>query len=232
MAFPGLKNGEQECDVFFCTVHVMRTWMSKIYEKKTRQKMLHAMHKRTRIGCESLIQEAINECANLTIKKYILRNYAKNTHQWALWARQHSPLLLQVTSTNALESYHSELKMTTSPKHGLIGACNNIVVLDDKKQTDSECVAYEFRTKKSLSLRMFDETGFDVYMHREIDLNVPVSRLTEAENAIVNRRQSVSELMERIRDTYWRVKERGNAEQTGVFIEELKGCLEPILNNK
>jgi transposase-like protein len=123
MAFPGLKNGEQECDVFFCTVHVMRTWMSKIYEKKTRQKMLHAMHKRTRIGCESLIQEAINECANPTIKKYILRNYAKNTHQWALWARQHSPLLLQVTSTNALESYHSELKRTTSPKHGLIGNC-------------------------------------------------------------------------------------------------------------
>ncbi|CAB5149720.1 unnamed protein product [Rhizophagus irregularis] len=185
-----------------------------------------------------------------------------------------------VTSTNALESYHSELKMTTSPKHGLIGACNNIVVLDDKKQIDSECVTYEFRTKKisfigvddeilteihkfpfpvqqmiikeycavdgrlekgktapgltSLNCycRMFDETGFDVYMHREIDLNVPVSRLTEAENAIVNRRQSVSELMERICDTYWRVKERGNAEQTGVFIEELKGCLEPILNNK
>jgi hypothetical protein len=123
MAFPGLKNGEQECEIFFCTVHVMRTWMSKIYEKKTRQKMLHAMHKRTRIGCESLIQEAINECANPTIKKYILRNYTKNTHQWALWARQHSPLLLQVTSTNALESYHSELKRTTSPKHGLIGNC-------------------------------------------------------------------------------------------------------------
>ncbi|CAB4487086.1 unnamed protein product [Rhizophagus irregularis] len=266
--------------------------------------MLHAMHKRTRIGCESLIQEAINECANPTIKKYILRNYAKNTHQWALWARQHSPLLLQVTSTNTLESYHSELKRTTSPKHGLIGACNNIVALDDKKRTDSECVAYEFRTKKisfigvddeilteihkfpfpvqqmiikeycavdrrlekgktALGLtslncycvffhryllpcrhifheslygdaklltpdtwdqfqRMFDETGFDVYMYREIDLNVPVSRLTKAENAIVNRRQSVSELMERIRDTYWRVEERDNAEQTGVFIEELK----------
>ena len=65
-----------------------------------------------------------------------------------------------------------------------------------------------------------------------LDLDVPVSRLTEAENAIVNRRQSVSELMERIRDTYWRVEERGNAEQIGVFIEELKGCLEPILNNK
>ncbi|CAB4399188.1 unnamed protein product [Rhizophagus irregularis] len=72
--------------------------------------------------------------------------------------------------------------------------------------------------------QMFDETGFDVYMHREIDLNVPVSRLTEAKNAIVNRQQSVSKLMERICDTYWRVEERGNAEQTGVFIEELKVC--------
>jgi hypothetical protein len=37
--------------------------------------------------------------------------------------------------------------------------------------------------------------------------------------------------MERMRDTYWRVEEKGNAEQTGVFIKELKDCLEPILNN-
>ncbi|RIA96374.1 hypothetical protein C1645_733270 [Glomus cerebriforme] len=78
--------------------------------------------------------------------------------------------------------------------------------------------------------RMFDESGFDVYMHRELDLDMPVSRLTEVENAIVNRRQSVSELMERMCDTYWRVKEKGNAEQTGVFIKELKDSLEPILN--
>ena len=121
MVFPGLINGEQECDIFFCTVHVMRTWMSKIYDKKTQQKMVHAMHKRTRIGCEDLVRQAINECPIPTVKQYILRNYVKNTHQWALWARQHSPLLLQVTSTNALESYHSELKRTTSPQYGLIG---------------------------------------------------------------------------------------------------------------
>ena len=81
MAFPGLKNGEQECDIFFCTVHVMRTWMSKIYDKKIQQKMIHAMHKRTRIGCVDIVQQAINECPNLTIKQYILRNYVKNTHQ-------------------------------------------------------------------------------------------------------------------------------------------------------
>ncbi|CAB5217379.1 unnamed protein product [Rhizophagus irregularis] len=141
MAFPGLKNGEQECEVFFCTVHIVRVWMNKIYDKKIRQKMIHAMHKRTRIGCENIVQEALNECSNSTIKKYIMRNYVKNTHQWVLWAHQHSPLLLQVTSTNSLESYHSELKRTTSPQHhGLI-----------------EHVAYEFRTKKISAIGIDDE---------------------------------------------------------------------------
>ncbi|GBC28737.2 riboflavin-specific deaminase [Rhizophagus irregularis DAOM 181602=DAOM 197198] len=157
MAFPGLKNGEQDCDVIFCTVHIMRTWMNKIYDKKMRQKMIHAMHKRTKIGCEDLVQQAINECSITTIKNYITRNYTKNIHQWALWARQHFPLLLQVTSTNALESYHSELKSLTSPQHGLIGACHKIVELDKKKCSDSEHVAYEFRVKRISAVGVDDD---------------------------------------------------------------------------
>ena len=83
--------------------------------------MIVVMHKRTKIGCEQLVQSAINKYSVLTIQNYIKRNYSKNTQQWALWARQHSPLLLQVTSTNPLESYHSELKRLTSSLHGLIG---------------------------------------------------------------------------------------------------------------
>ena len=80
-----------------------------------------AMHKRTRIGCEQLVQDAINGCSIPAIQNYIKRYYMKNTQQWALWARRHSPLLMQVTSTNPLESYHSELKKLTSSSHGLIG---------------------------------------------------------------------------------------------------------------
>jgi hypothetical protein len=83
--------------------------------------MIAVMHKRTKIGCESLVQDAINHCPVPFIQNYIKRNYAKNTEKWSLWARQHSPLLLQVTSTNLLESYHSELKKKTSSLHGLIG---------------------------------------------------------------------------------------------------------------
>ena len=82
--FSGLRAGEQECDVIFCTVHVWRTWISKIYEPKTRDKMNEAMHKKMKIGCELLVQQAINECPVSTIQRYISRNFAKNTHQWAL----------------------------------------------------------------------------------------------------------------------------------------------------
>ncbi|RIA82966.1 hypothetical protein C1645_834507 [Glomus cerebriforme] len=34
---------------------------------------------------------------------------------------------------------------------------------------------------------VFFHHGFDVYMHHELDLDMPVSRLTEAKNAIINR---------------------------------------------
>ena len=120
-AFPGLQAGEQECDIIFCTVHTMRTWMRRIYEKTVKDKMVMAMHRTTKIGCEQLVAEAVSLSSVPDVQRYIQRNYQKNTQQWALWARQHSPLLLQTTSTNPLESYHSELKNRTSPTHGLIG---------------------------------------------------------------------------------------------------------------
>ncbi|RHZ77856.1 hypothetical protein Glove_170g30 [Diversispora epigaea] len=251
----------------------------------------------------TLIQEAINECPVPTIKQYIKRYYVKNNHQWALWA---------LTSTNSLESYHSELKRTTSSQHGLIGACHKVVALDQKKRTDSEYVAFEFRTKKisvigvddeilnelhkfpfpiqrmladeicavekrlekgkatpGLTLLycncsfyhryllpcrhvfhehmygetklltvdswakfqwMFEENSFEVYMHHE-SVEVDISEKIKAGRAAENRRLAINELMEKTRDIYWRVEEKGDEKQTGALLEELKSCLEPILNN-
>jgi hypothetical protein len=99
----------------------MRTWMSKIYDTATRNKMIEAMHKTTRIGCEEVIHQAIRSCAIPSVVNYIEKYCLDTTRQWALHARQHSPLLLQVTTTNPLESYHSELKRQTSRTHGFIG---------------------------------------------------------------------------------------------------------------
>ena len=119
-SFSGVNASEQKCEVILCVVHIMRTWMQKIHEKKTRDTMIAAMHKRTKIGCESLIQDTINQCPVPSIQNYIRRNYAKTTERWDLWACQHFPLLLQVMSTNQLESFYSELKKITSSLHGLI----------------------------------------------------------------------------------------------------------------
>jgi hypothetical protein len=154
--FRGLDAGEMECSVVLCTVHVMRAWMSKIYGEDVRSKMVLAMHRRTRPGCEESLQQAIDLAPTHTVRNYIMKNYVNNTEKWALYARQHSPLLLQVTTTNAVESYHSELKSTTSPSHGLIGASIKTAKLDEKKSQDAKRAALQFRTRK-LSVAAVDD---------------------------------------------------------------------------
>ncbi|CAG8812917.1 7255_t:CDS:2, partial [Gigaspora margarita] len=94
-------------------------------KKETWNKMIQAIHKQMKIGCEFFIQKLINECTLFPLK---------NTSQ--------------VTLTNALESYHSELKRTLVSYYGLIGACDKIVALDLKKRSDSDYVAFEFQVKK------------------------------------------------------------------------------------
>ncbi|PKY51082.1 hypothetical protein RhiirA4_531978 [Rhizophagus irregularis] len=245
-AFPGINGGEQ--------LKSVKLWMSKIYDKKTWDIMVAAMHKRTKIGCKKLIQEAIDNCAVSSIQNYIKRNYIKNTERWTLWARQHSPLLLQVTSTNPLESYYSEIKRLTSSKHGLIGAVQNIVNIDLKKRSDSEKVAFDFRTKKisahgveddiieeihkfpfpfqrlivkEACAGMFEKSGFEVYESRE---SVITFVQTEKQKEVENRRLTVAELTERVCDKYWRVEEMGDVRRTEAYISMLETSINPIIS--
>ncbi|CAB5153416.1 unnamed protein product [Rhizophagus irregularis] len=245
------------------------------------------MHKRTKIGCEKLIQEVIDNCTVSSVQNYIKRNYMKNTERWALWAHQHSPLLLQITSTNPLESYHSKIKTLTSSKHGLIGAVQNIINVDLKKRSDSEKVAFDFRTKKisahgveddiieeihkfpfplqrlivkeacavmnrylllckhifhehmygntklltadvwRMFQEMFEESGFEIYESRE---SVITFIQTEQQKEVENRRLTVAELTERVRDRYWRVEEMGDAKRTEAFISMLETSINPIIS--
>ena len=78
--------------------------------------------------------------------------------------------------------------------------------------------------------QMFEETGFEVYQHREL---VEVySEKTHAEIAQENRQLTLNELMERTRDVYWRIEENGDSVRSNVFLLELKAHLEPVLNNE
>ncbi|GET57145.1 hypothetical protein GLOIN_2v1777473 [Rhizophagus irregularis DAOM 181602=DAOM 197198] len=163
------------------------------------------------------------------------------------------PLLLQVTSTNPLESYHSELKRKTSSLHGLIGAVHNIVAIDCKKQSDSKSAAFDFRVKKvsaygvekdiieeihkfplpfqhllikEACAKIFEESGFEVYEHRELVIEFVQ---TEQQKKAESQKLTVFELTERVRDRYWSVEEGGNAERTKAFISTLEASLNPII---
>ncbi|GBB86117.1 hypothetical protein RclHR1_12580005 [Rhizophagus clarus] len=57
-------------------------------------------------------------------------------------------LLLQVTSTNSIESFYSKLKKVTSSLYGLIGTVHGIVNIDCKKRSKAKSVSFDFRIKK------------------------------------------------------------------------------------
>ncbi|RHZ85663.1 hypothetical protein Glove_63g14 [Diversispora epigaea] len=80
-AFSSIIAGEQKCQMLLCVVHVMRTWMQRICKKKTWNVIIAAIHKRTKISCEGLIQDTINNCSVPVIQNYIKRNYVKNIQQ-------------------------------------------------------------------------------------------------------------------------------------------------------
>ncbi|RHZ79089.1 hypothetical protein Glove_152g57 [Diversispora epigaea] len=75
---------------------------------------------------------------------------------------------------------------------------------------------------------MFEESGYEIYEGRESSIEfVETKQQKEAED----RRLTVVELTERIRDKYWRVEELGDTKKTGDFISKLETSLKPIISN-
>ena len=75
---------------------------------------------------------------------------------------------------------------------------------------------------------MFEECGYEIYEGRESVIEfVQTKQQKEAEN----RRLTVVELTERIRDRYWNIEEKGDIEKTDAFISMLEASLNPIISN-
>lgn len=77
-----------------------------------------------------------------------VKRYSKNIEEWAVWARQHSPLLLQVTTTNPLESYHSGSKGSHSNYMDSLVRPLNTVAMDNwqhHQQVSSTWLSYCIR---------------------------------------------------------------------------------------
>src|SRR5258706_6520741 len=70
----------------------------------------HAMFCLTGLKCEELCNQAISYARDQKTKAYIRTYWQETSRKWAMYARQHSPLLLQVTTTNSCEAWHRKLK--------------------------------------------------------------------------------------------------------------------------
>jgi len=77
---------------------------------------------------------------------------------------------------------------------------------------------------------IFEESGFEVYEHRELII-VEEPERTEEEKKAENQRLAMCELTERLRDKYWRVEE-SNAGQAEAFITNLEASLNQFLNDQ
>ena len=73
---------------------------------------------------------------------------------------------------------------------------------------------------------MFEESGFEVYESRKLVIEFVQS---EQQKEVENRRLTVAELTERVRDRYWKVEEMGDAKRTEVFISMLETSINPII---
>jgi hypothetical protein len=99
-AFPGLIAGEQEVTHLLCTVHSERTLQRSLAGQEyteARKHLLVAMRvRRTHAGCEESIRAAIKASPKAK-RAYIEKEWLTTCSQWAMFARQHSSLLIQVS---------------------------------------------------------------------------------------------------------------------------------------
>src|SRR6185437_15113906 len=79
IAFPGFQQDKQEYKILFCIIYVMQTWLNKIYDPETRNKMIQAMHKQTKISCKLFVQNQLIIVPS-TLLKNILQEIIQKIH--------------------------------------------------------------------------------------------------------------------------------------------------------
>jgi hypothetical protein len=136
--------GSTLCSVGYllCSLQSERTLRRRLAGKRLHSCLNHPLSalkgRFTEPGCLQSINAAIvaaEAIKDLETAKYIRENWLPTRHMWANYAREHSPLLLQVTSTNALEGYHSALKYgneSVMQQFSLLGIVKHVLDLNKR----------------------------------------------------------------------------------------------------
>ncbi|KAL2044764.1 hypothetical protein N7G274_002539 [Stereocaulon virgatum] len=101
-------------------------------------------YRHTSMGCEQSIEAAMRAAPEHK-KKYIKTEWWIIRNLWAYYARQHSCLLLQCMTTNAVESWHHSIKTHAEDKaqmtqFSLSGAASHVLMIGDDWQYRATCL--------------------------------------------------------------------------------------------
>ena len=112
-------------------------------------------NRQTKFGALESTNQAIKLAANPESAKYIEHNWLPEIEKWGNYARDHSPLLLQVTTTNPIEAFHRSLKslakitkLVIRPKYSLAGIIAKIADCTDKYDARARKASYDWSKKK------------------------------------------------------------------------------------
>ena len=165
LAFRGLEEGEQQVDHFLCRKHSERTLKERLSGdacKKPFEHLYKALYYRfSEHGCLEEINAAISHAPE-SKKDYIRKWWLENRRFWAYYARQHSCLLLQVTTTNPVESWHHSLEIHAQGKgrmlsFSLSGVAKHTLKIANQWELREEETATKFRTYQAAECQMYPQ---------------------------------------------------------------------------
>ena len=136
-----------------CTANSEKTlaWRLGI-NGRARRAMRMAMWSTTKTGCEEAVCEAINAMARPEAQDYLRKEWFETSEQWAMYARQHSPLLLQITSVSSCVEWHltlkrdQELVQGSTSIHGIHGMVKAVMSMAHEREAKALEAQKKFRT--------------------------------------------------------------------------------------
>ena len=126
---------------YLCTKHCEATLKRTLSAHPCQASYTHLInalyYRTTEKGGEEEIWKAVQRASDEKKREYILQNWWRPRRLWAHYARQHSPILLQVSTTNPVESWHSSLKKApedklTMSKFNLSGSARHVLLIGDE----------------------------------------------------------------------------------------------------
>ena len=152
-------------DHFLCRKHSERTLKRELGGEACKQSFEHlykALYYRfSSNGCMQEINAALAAAPD-SKKQYIRREWLSTRKLWAYYARQHSCLLLQVMTTNEVESWHHSLKIHAQGKgsmhrFSLSGVATHTLKIADQWELREQEAAARFRSYQSAECQLYPQ---------------------------------------------------------------------------